>query len=270
MTEAGAMSPDLSFALILVIKMAVTAAFVLAATITAERAGPLVGGLVATLPIAAGPAYVFLALDHDAHFISQSAVASLAVNAVNTGFAVSYTLLAQKRSLVVSLGLTYIGWIVFALSANSLHWAVAPAVFLNAVVIAVGLWLVRPLRHVPMLRVERHWYDYALRASLVSILVGVLVTFSFRIGPYASGLLAVFPVVLTSIILILHNRAGGKPTAAVLANTVLGFIGFALACLTVHFTAGPVGKWPALALGLTVSVGYSVTMWQARRLGFKV
>ena len=27
---------------------------------------------------------------------------------------------------------------------------------------------------------------------------------------------------------------------------------------------------PFLALGLTVSVGYSVTMWQARRLGFKV
>jgi len=123
---------------------------------------------------------------------------------------------------------------------------------------------------VPMLRVERHWYDYALRAGLVSILVGVLVTFSFRIGPYASGLLAVFPVVLTSIILILHNRAGGKPTAAVLANTVLGFIGFAFACLTVHFTAELFGKWPALALGLTVSVGYSVTMWQARRLGFKV
>ena len=76
------MPPDLYFALTLIVKMAITAAFVLAATITAERAGPLVGGLVATLPIGAGPVYVFLALDHDAQFISQSAVASLAVNAV--------------------------------------------------------------------------------------------------------------------------------------------------------------------------------------------
>src|SRR5690348_16630587 len=99
------MSPELSFALILIVKMAVTAVFVLAATITAERAGPLVGGLVATLPIAAGPAYVFLALDHDAHFIGQSAVASLAVNAVNVVFATTYTLLAQRRSLIGSLGL---------------------------------------------------------------------------------------------------------------------------------------------------------------------
>ena len=41
------MPPDLYFALTLIVKMAITAAFVLAATITAERAGPLVAGLVA-------------------------------------------------------------------------------------------------------------------------------------------------------------------------------------------------------------------------------
>ena len=106
------MSPDLYFALTLIVKMAITAAFVLAATMTAERAGPLVGGLVATLPIGAGPVYVFLALDHDAHFIAQSAVASLAVNAVNVIFAVTYALLAQRRSLAVSLGGAFVVWIV--------------------------------------------------------------------------------------------------------------------------------------------------------------
>ena len=76
--------------------MAVTAGFVLAATVTAERAGPLVGGLVSTLPIGAGPVYVFLALDHDAHFIAQSAVATLAVNAINVIFALVYALLAPS------------------------------------------------------------------------------------------------------------------------------------------------------------------------------
>ena len=106
------MPPDLYFALTLIVKMAITAAFVLAATITAERAGPLVAGLVATLPIGAGPVYVFLAIDHDAHFIAQSAVASLAVNAVNVIFAVVYCVLAQKRSLTVSLGATYVVWIL--------------------------------------------------------------------------------------------------------------------------------------------------------------
>ena len=66
---------------------------------TAERAGPLVGGLVATLPIGAGPVYIFLALDHDAHFIAQSAVGSLVIKRLNVIFALAYALLAQRRSL---------------------------------------------------------------------------------------------------------------------------------------------------------------------------
>ena len=68
------MPADIYFALTLIAKMAITAGFVLAATVAAERAGPLVGALVATLPLGAGPVYVFLALDHDTHFIAQSAV----------------------------------------------------------------------------------------------------------------------------------------------------------------------------------------------------
>jgi hypothetical protein len=264
------MSPDLVFALSLIAKMALTAAFVVTATVTAERAGPLVGGLVATLPIGAGPAYVFLALDHDAHFIAQGAVASLAVNAINGTFALTYVLLAQKRPLPVSLGGTYAVWIVLALIVNSIHWTVGPALALNAFALGCGVWLVRPLRHVPMMRLRRRWTDYAVRAGLVAVVVGVLVTFSARIGPYASGLLAVFPVVLTSIVLILHNRVGGKPTAAVLANAILGLVGFALCCVALHFAAEPLGKWAGLAIALAVSIGWSLAVLFARRQGLKV
>ena len=41
------MSPDLFFLLTLIVKMAITAGFVVAATVTAERVGPLLAGLVA-------------------------------------------------------------------------------------------------------------------------------------------------------------------------------------------------------------------------------
>jgi hypothetical protein len=264
------MSPDLHFALLLIVKMAVTAAFVVAATVTAERAGPLVGGLVATLPLGAGPAYVFLALDHGTAFIAQSAVASLASNIGNVVFAVVYTLLAQKRSLLTSLGLAYVAWTALAVITNAEHWSLTAALALNVLVLVVGIWLVRPLRHVLMMQVERRWYDYALRAGLVATLVGVLVTFSSRVGPYASGLLAVFPVILTSIILILHNRVGGKPTAAVMANAVLGLTGFGIACIALHYGALSLGKWPGLALALAASIGFSLSVWQARRMGLRV
>jgi hypothetical protein len=57
--------------------MAITAAFVVSASVITERSGPVIGALVATLPISAGPAYLFLSLDHDAAFIAEGALASL-------------------------------------------------------------------------------------------------------------------------------------------------------------------------------------------------
>src|SRR5271165_1978977 len=125
------MPPELYFALTLAVKMAITAGFVLAATITAERAGPLVGGLVATLPIGAGPVYVFLALDHDAHFIAQSAIASLAINAANVAFALAYALLAQRRALIVSLPGAFLVWFVFAMIVHAVSWSFTAAALMN-------------------------------------------------------------------------------------------------------------------------------------------
>src|SRR3972149_6785197 len=139
------MPADFAFALTLIVKMAITAGFVLAATMTAERAGPLVGGLVATLPIGAGPVYVFLAMDHDAHFIAQSAVASLAINAANVVFALVYALLAQRRSLGVSLPGACLVGLVLALLVHEIHWSFTAAALLNVAVLGVCLRLAQPL-----------------------------------------------------------------------------------------------------------------------------
>jgi hypothetical protein len=264
------MSPDLYFALTLIVKMAVTAGFVLAATVIAERVGPLLGGLVATLPIGAGPVYVFLALDHDAHFISQSAIASLAINAVNVIFAMTYALLAQTRSRAVSMSLAFLVWLVLACGVLAIRWTFAGVMLVNVGVLGVCLWLARPLRHVRVAGFRTRWTDLALRAALVASLVGVVVTFSFRLGAGGSGILAVFPVVLLSIMFILHDRVGGPASAAVLANAVLGLVGFAFACAVLHFSADAYGSVVGLTLALMTSVGWSLAVLLARRHGVAV
>ena len=264
------MPPDLYFALSLIAKMAVTAAFVVAATVTAERAGPLVGGLVATLPLGAGPVYVFLALDHGATFIAQSAVNSLAINNVNVIFALTYALLAQRRSLSVSLTLSLLLWFVLAWGVHMVQWSMLLAGLTNIVVLGACITLARPLRNVAIPPVHTYWYDLALRAALVALLVGVTVSLSFRIGPGGSGILAVFPIILIGVMLILHRRVGGPPTAAVMANAVLGLVGFAFACVVLHYTAGSFGAAIGLTLALATSVSWGLTVLTARRHGIAV
>src|SRR5580700_3913535 len=86
-----------------VTRIALTAALVVGASMATERAGPLLGALIITLPIGAGPSYFFLALDHPPEFIAASALGSLAVNAANGVFGLVYVAFAQRRGLVVSL-----------------------------------------------------------------------------------------------------------------------------------------------------------------------
>jgi hypothetical protein len=261
------MSPDLYFALSLIVKMAITAGFVLAATVTAERAGPLVGGLVATLPLGAGPVYVFLALDHGAHFIAQSAINSLAINTVNVVFALVYALFAQKRSLLVSQPIALAVWFALAWGVHEIEWTLLMAVLLNVVVVGASIMVSSPLRHVPIPRVHARWTDLALRAALVALLVGVTVTASFRIGPSGSGILAVFPIILISVQIILHRRVGGKPSAAVMANGIVGLVGFACACVVLHFTADAFGAAIGLSLALATSVTWGLLVFAMRRRG---
>src|SRR5258705_2808936 len=96
------MSPDLAFILTLALRMAVTAAFVVSASVITERSGPVIGALIATLPISAGPSYVFLALRHHSALIAASALARLPINAATLFFALTYLALSQRQRPPVS------------------------------------------------------------------------------------------------------------------------------------------------------------------------
>src|SRR5438105_14924874 len=119
------MSPELAFILTLVLRMAITAAFVVSASVITERSGPVIGALVPTLPISAGPSYVFLALDHDASFIAEGALASLPINAPTIFLCLTYVVLAQRRSAIVSFGSAVAVWIALASIIRSVQWSLA-------------------------------------------------------------------------------------------------------------------------------------------------
>ena len=259
------MPPDLMFWIWVALKMAITALFVSVATIVAEKLGPAVGGLVATLPVSAGPVYVFLALDHDAAFISASALTSLALNAATAIYVTVYVLLAQRHGIWVSVPLALATWFAAALVFGPVHWTAWTALVLNLVVFVLCFFIVERYGRVRMPPTKRTWYDFMIRAGMVALQVGVVVTLSSHIGAAGSGILAVFPVIYTSIMVILHSRVGGRATAAVLANAIRGLAGFGIALLTLHLTAVPVGSGGALLVALSVSVAWNVAVYMLQR-----
>ncbi|MDC7788765.1 hypothetical protein PQJ75_27860 [Rhodoplanes sp. TEM] len=259
------MSPDLALLLPLASKMAITALIVVAATLAAERAGAVIGAMIATLPTSTGPAYVFLALDHGPGFIADAALASFTANIANGAFALAYVVLAQRCGTAPSSLGALACWFVAALGVQAVAWTTVPAAAAVFGVLIACVTLAARFRHARILPARRRWYDIPARALMVASLVGFVVTGSSWLGTAFTGLLSAFPVVLLSFVMILQPRLGGPPTAAIIANALLGLIGFSSACLTIHLAVPLVGVWPGLATALAVAIGFNLTVLLVRR-----
>jgi len=255
------MPSDLAFILLLVLRMAIAAAFVVTASFVAERSGPVIGALIATLPISAGPSYVFLAIDHDASFIAQGALASLPINAATIFLGATYVLMAQRHGALVSWLAGVMVWLALAVVARRVPWSLATGLLANAFACAVCIPAMRGFRHAKMPPITRRWYDVPLRASLVAMLVATVVTLSSWAGPALSGIIALFPIVFSSMMLILHPRIGGPATAAVIANSAWGLMGLGIAIAVLHVAALQFDSAVGLSLALSVCIGWNFSLW---------
>jgi hypothetical protein len=258
-------SPELVFWYELALKMALTALVVVITSVAVERSGPFVGALIAALPTAAGAAYAILAIEHPPAFIAASAIGSTATGAAVSIFALVYAVLAQRRGLLLSLGVALLVWFAVAALLRLFAWTPVSAVALNAVVFAVTIplsWRYRASG--PLRKFLRTPFDIPLRALAAGIVVAVVTTASYSIGSFASGMFALFPIIFCSSIVILQPRIGGKATASMAAHAQVAFIGLALSFLAVHYLAAPLGSWWALIIGLAVAVGWSGILWLIR------
>jgi uncharacterized membrane protein (GlpM family) len=238
--------------------MVLTATVVVITSLAVERSGPFVGSLVGAAPTAAGAAYTILGLEHPPDFIAASAVGSVAVNAAVAVFAAVYAAVAQRRGLIVSLGLASAVWFVAAAALRLVDWTPLGAVILNVVVFAITIPLTWRYRAggAPA-KFRRTRFDIPLRALAAGIVVAVVTTASSSIGSFTSGMFALFPIILGSSIVIMHPRIGGKITASMLAHAQLPLIGLGLGFLVVHYLVAPLGVWWALVGGLVACIAWS-------------
>jgi hypothetical protein len=251
-------------------KMVATAAIVVVTFLVVERAGPLVGAMVATLPITAGPAYAFLAAEHGAAFIAGSTPASLASLTATAGFVTVYGALARTRGWLASTVGALVVWLVLVTALRAVAPSLGAAALAAAVIFPVCLRIVAAWRHAPVSgRFRSSRWDIPVRAGAAMLLVGATIVAGQLLGPGAAGELALAPVVMTSLGVLLYPRIGGPAAVAVMVNTLPGLLGLALAVTVLGLTARPLGATLSLLLALTISLtcnaGVVVLAWARRR-----
>jgi hypothetical protein len=239
---------------LLVLKIVLAPTFVVSASLVARRFGPRVGGLVAALPVVAGPILLVFALAHGRAFAADASAATLLGLVSLTGFVVTYATLATRTSWRLSV---VAGWIVFlALTALlHLHGAGAPV----ALAIALGTFLgaLAILPHgsdSPGRATTLPRWDLPLRAASAFLLVVALTAAAGALGPRLSGLLAPFPIITSVLAAFTHAQRGADDVLRLLRGFVLGFVAFALFCFTVSVTITGVGTGVAFALATGVAL----------------
>ena len=255
------------------LKVSFAATVVVSAAAVAERSGPLVAGLIMAMPISVGPAYVMLALTTSPQFIAACALGSVAANIAVAAFGMVYVLLARRMPMPASLGLALLA--LFIVAWLEQHWdpAPLPLLMVSSLALVISSLATRhALSGRKLLAGATRWFDLPLRALFVGLVAGAVVTLSHSIGPDWTGLLAAFPLVLTSSIILMQPRVGAAATAAALATAIQGIVIYPFAFLLIHWFSVDWGVWWAFLGALVAIVGWAalVFAWRAPRSAMRL
>lgn len=235
------------------LKMAIAATIVVLTSIIAEKSRPFIAAMVATLPVSAGPALVFLALDHDDLFIAGTLMGAMATNMSTAAYCLAYSAMAQRAGTVLSLGAALAAWAIANILLRQVDLSLLASLAANVAVYGLAIPLSGRYRtNQRAAAPPRAWYAIPVRALAVACLVLAVTTLSWTLGPYYSGVLAAVPLALSSLIAILHPRIGGPQTAALISNTLVGLLGFGVAVAAAVAAVPLAGRFWALGVGLAV------------------
>jgi hypothetical protein len=239
---------------LLAVKLLLAPSFVVGASLVARRFGPRVGGLIAGLPVGAGPILLAYALAHGRAFAAGAAAGTLLGLVSLIAFVVVYARLAGRLSWGASM---LAGWLAFALATVAFSAVSVPA---GAALGLAGAGLLLGLASLPRPRLQARAHatppawDLPLRAGCALALVLTLTAVAGWLGPQLSGLLAPFPIIATVLATFTHAQRGTDELLRLLRGLLSGFGAFALFFFTLAISLRQMDTASAFALATLVAV----------------
>ena len=239
---------------LLAIKLLLAPSFVVGASLIARRFGSRVGGLIAGLPVVAGPILLAYAVAHGRVFAAGAASGTLLGLVSLIAFVIVYARVAPRVFWGASL---IAGLLAFCLSTAifyQLSISTGLALALAAAALLAGLACVPRPQHAVLDSGPAPQWDLPLRAVCALALVLTLTAVSGWLGPQLSGLLAPFPIITTVLATFTHAQRGSNELLRLLRGMISGFAAFALFCFTLAVSLRPLGTASAFALATALAL----------------
>lgn len=237
---------------VLLLKLLLVPALIALVTLAGRRWGPAVAGWLSAFPVVAGPILWFVAIEQGAAFAASAAVGTLSAVLAILAFGLSYAWAATRYPWPLSLPLAYVGYAgaVVVLSLWNATLLVA------GLAVLAGLWLAPrcyPALPASVKPPAKHANDMLLRMVLGALLVLLVTHFAASLGPALSGILAMFPVMGTVLVLFTHRSAGAAATIQLLRGMVLGFYSFSTFCAVLAWALSVTGTGMAFLWALAAA-----------------
>ncbi|MBL4739656.1 MAG: hypothetical protein JKY12_01600 [Sneathiella sp.] len=245
----------------LLVRMIATALIVVLVATAVGKLGPLIGGLVAGLPIGLGPGFYFLIGSSSTDFLVQTATFSLLTLSATQIFLTTYIVTARRDFPIASLLTAVVVWVIAITVLNGFPVTTISAAALF-VVMTVATYLIGQRFQMPKSKNERKegFRMLLLRACIAGLLVALVTTSAQALGAELSGILLAFPIGYALISVTVHEQYGTASVIGVLHSALLGTISLATFCVAFAVFLQNFSAISAFFFGLTASLSITSLM----------
>jgi hypothetical protein len=239
---------------VLAVRTLLAPCFVVLVSLAARRFGARIGGLVAGLPVIAGPILLVLALQHGVAFASRAAVGVLLGVVGLAGFVLAYAAAAARFRWPVAMASAYAAFALVVVAMRPVSVGAVVAFVLACAALALTLVLLPRPPTVARDPAPHPRWDLPFRAACTMVLVLTVTTLASRLGAHLSGLITSFPIITAVLSAFTQAQRGRDEAVRLLRGFTVGFFSYAVFCFVVATTLRPLGIAPCFLLGATAAV----------------
>jgi hypothetical protein len=239
---------------VLAVRILLAPCFVVMVSLVARRFGVRIGGVVAGLPVIAGPILLVLAEEHGSPFASRAAVGVLLGMVGLAAFALAYVATANWVGWPGAVAVAYAAFAlaVVAMRPVSVGPLLAFVIACGALILTLGL-LPRP-RYPARTPLPHARWDLPFRAVCTTLAVVTVTAIATMLGPHLSGLVTSLPIITAVLAAFTHAHRGRDEAARLLRGFTIGFFAYATFCFVVATAARPLGIAVCFALATIVAL----------------
>lgn len=250
----------------LVLPFVLSALIVILITFIAEKYGTKAGGILGTLPSTIIIAFIFIAFNKGVDFASQSVSVVPAEIGINLVFLLIFVLLAYK-STVIALVASMVVWVILS---TVLYFLDITNILLSLLIFVISLiFTFTYLEHIKKIpstgKVKVHYTP--IKIILRGVLTGTIITISVllsNISPSLSGIISVFPAIISSTMIISIREHGPDFAAGMAKSMIFGCTSVMSYAVFIHFLYPAYGIVIGTIIAFCISFGITMILFKFR------